>query len=72
MTDEQEKPKRQRRNRNPCATTRLNSEQLRAMGQIFPGFDTWYRSTHGPDGKMLPDAEMPGLMPRHYGEQQEG
>lgn len=63
MTDE-EKPKRQRRNRNPRATTRLNDLQLRTFDEIFgPGFSDWYRRTHDADGKVLPEARIAGLQP---------
>lgn len=63
-----DKPKRQpkRRNRNPHGSSRLSDEQLRVMGQIFPGFDSWYIQTHDAEGKVLPEARIPGLTPLQY------
>lgn len=55
---------RKRRNRNPTnATTRLSDDQLVVMGNLFPGFDVWYRRTHDADGKLLPEARILGLRP---------
>lgn len=57
-----------RRNRNPSnATTRLSDEQLATMGDLFPGFDKWYRETHDEEGNLLPEARIPGLRPPKEG-----
>lgn len=55
----EEKPKRQRRHRNPRATTRLSDEQLAFMNWLFPGFRAEYEATHDAEGK--PTTLIPGL-----------
>lgn len=39
---------------------RLTEQQLTVFGQIFPGFDTWYRENHDAEGQYI-GQKLPGL-----------
>jgi hypothetical protein len=60
---EDDKPKRQRKKKQPPEKKRLDEQQIVTMGQIFPGFDTWYKQSYDENGNLLPSARPPGLTP---------
>lgn len=60
-----DQPKRKRHKKQPEPPKRLEEKTINAMGEIFPGFDTWYRANYDEQGKMLPSTKVPGLRPSH-------
>jgi len=49
----------------PIAKKRLTDDQINTFGEIFPGFDTWYRANHDAEGHYIGE-KLPGLSPLHY------
>lgn len=41
---------------------RLAEDQINTFGEIFPGFDVWYRENHDADGRYIGE-KLPGLKP---------
>jgi hypothetical protein len=39
---------------------RLTDDQINTFGDIFPGFDTWYRANHDAEGQYIGE-KLPGL-----------
>lgn len=52
-----------RRKKQP-ETKRLTEQQIVTFGQIFPGFDVWYREAYDEQGNLKPEHRMSGLRPR--------
>ena len=48
------------RKQAPSQRKRLTDEQLAVFGEIFPGFDTWYRENHDVEGRYV-GQKLPGL-----------
>lgn len=46
----------------PVPKSRLTEQQLNVFGEIFTGFDSWYRANHDEAGRYVGE-KLPGLKP---------
>jgi hypothetical protein len=62
--------KKREQSGEPAQKKRLSEQQLSVFGEIFPGFDEWYRANHDENGHYVGE-KLPGLKPQKQGDEHE-